>query len=117
SLFIVTGSTYAFTSLASRISGSDHVDEKMQTPDLLKQGPVMQSQPAYNHNQFSGAIANGAESMISTFSLGSTLASGVSSAQALQSQKSEAFQSTLGRGFSDGVSQDQAYSRLSNVGR
>ncbi|EDL6546864.1 conjugal transfer protein TraG, partial [Salmonella enterica subsp. enterica serovar Typhimurium] len=47
----------------------------------------------------------------------STLASGVSSAQALQSQKSEAFQSTLGRGFSDGVSQDQAYSRLSNVGR
>lgn len=117
SLFIVTGSTYAFTSLASRISGSDHVDEKMQTPDLLKQGPVMQSQPAYNHNQFSGAMANGAESMISTFSLGSTLASGVSSAQALQSQKSEAFQSTLGRGFSDGVSQDQAYSRLSNVGR
>ncbi|SYL25867.1 type IV conjugative transfer system protein TraG [Klebsiella pneumoniae] len=117
SLFIVTGSTYAFTSLASRISGADHVDEKMQTPDLLKQGPVMQSQPAYNHNQFSGAIANGAESMISTFSLGSTLASGVSSAQALQSQKSEAFQSTLGRGFSDGVSQDQAYSRLSNVGR
>lgn len=117
SLFIVTGSTYAFTSLASRISGSDHVDEKMQTPDLLKQGPVMQSQPAYNHNQFSGAIANGAESMISTFSLGSTLASGVSSAQALQSQKSEAFQSTLGRGFSDGVSQDQAYSRLSNIGR
>ncbi|TDB57936.1 conjugal transfer protein TraG N-terminal domain-containing protein [Photorhabdus khanii] len=117
SLFIVTGSTYAFTSLASKISGSDHVDEKMQTPDLLKQGPVMQSQPAYNHNQFSGAMANGAESMISTFSLGSTLASGVSSAQALQSQKSEAFQSTLGRGFSDGVSQDQAYSRLSNVGR
>ena len=117
SLFIVTGSTYAFTSLASRISGSDHVDEKMQTPDLLKQGPVMQSQPAYNHNQFSGAMANGAESMISTFSLGSTLASGVSSAQALQSQKSEAFQSTLGRGFSDGVSQDQSYSRLSNVGR
>lgn len=117
SLFIVTGSTYAFTSLASRISGADHVDEKMQTPDLLKQGPVMQSQPAYNHNQFSGAIANGSESMISSFSLGSTLASGVSSAQALQNQKSEAFQSTLGRGFSDGVSQDQAYSRLSNVGR
>lgn len=117
SLFIVTGSTYAFTNLASRISGGNHVDEKMQSPDILKQGPVMQSQPAYNHNQFSGAMANGAESMISTFSLGSTLASGVSSARTLQNQKSDAFQSTLGRGFSDGVSQDQAYSRLSNVGR
>ncbi|MEK9497170.1 conjugal transfer protein TraG N-terminal domain-containing protein [Photorhabdus sp. P32] len=117
SLFIVTGSTYAFTSLASRINGTDHVDEKMQSPDLLKQGPVMQSQPAYSHNQFSGAIATGAESMIGTFSLGSTLASGVSSAQALQSQKSEAFQGTLGRGFSDGVNQEQAYARLSDISR
>jgi len=117
SLFIVSGSTYAFTSLASRISGADHVDEKMQTPDIVKQGPVMQSLPAYSHNQFSGALANGAESLISTFSLGSTLASGVSSAQALQSQRSEAFQSALSRGFSEGVSKEQSYSRLSNIGR
>ncbi|EFP0183604.1 conjugal transfer protein TraG [Escherichia coli] len=117
SLFIVTGSTYAFTSLASRINGADHVDEKMQTPDLLKQGSVMESQPAYKHNQFSGVMASGAEGMIGKLSIGSTLSSGVSSAQALQTQKSEAFQSTLSRGLSDGVSQDQAYSRLSNIGR
>ena len=69
SLFIVSGSTYAFTSLASKISGGDHVDEKLSTPDVLKQGPLMQSQPAYNQNQFSGAIASGAEGMISTLSL------------------------------------------------
>lgn len=40
SLFIVSGSTYAFTSLASKIGGGDHVDEKLNTPDVLKQGPL-----------------------------------------------------------------------------
>ncbi|MBB1466060.1 conjugal transfer protein TraG N-terminal domain-containing protein [Vibrio sp. SG41-7] len=117
SLFIVTGSTYAFTSLANRVNGSDHVNEKIQSPDALNQGPVMNSQPAYNHNQFSGTMATGAESLISTFSLGSSIGSGVSSARALQSQKSEAFSDSLGRGFAHGVSQDQAYSRLASIGR
>ncbi len=37
SLFIVTGSTYAFTSLANRVNGSDHVNEKIQSPDALNQ--------------------------------------------------------------------------------
>lgn len=117
SLFIVSGSTYAFTSLASKIGGGDHVDEKTNTPDVLKQGPLMQAQSAYSQNQFSGAIASGAEGMISTLSLGSSMASGVSSAQANQKQASEAFQSNLSRGFSDGASQDQTFSRLSNLGR
>ena len=98
SLFIVSGSTYAFTSLASKISGGDHVDEA-EYPRCPQAGPLMQSQPAYNQNQFSGAIASGAEGMISTLSLGSNMASGVSSAQANQKQASEAFQSNLTRGF------------------
>lgn len=117
SLFIVSGSTYAFTSLASKIGGGDHVDEKLNTPDVLKQGPLMQAQPGFNQNQFSGTLASGAEGMISTLSLGSNMASGVSSSQANQKQASEAFQSNLTRGFSDGTSQAQTYSRLSNVGR
>lgn len=117
SLFIVSGSTYAFTSLAQKIGGGDHVNEKMTSPDVLQQGPLMQAQPAYNQNQFSGAIASGAEGMISTLTLGSNMASGVSSAEAHQKQASEAFQSNLTRGFSDGTSQADTYSRLSNIGR
>src|SRR5690606_25686549 len=29
SLFVVTGSTYAFTSMASRLNGADHINEKI----------------------------------------------------------------------------------------
>ena len=33
-LMVVTGSTYAFTTLASRLNGGDHVDEKLWRPAL-----------------------------------------------------------------------------------
>ena len=117
SLFIVTGSTYAFTNIASRINGSDSINEKMQTPDVIAQGPVMNSMPAYNHNQFSGGLVNGAENTISSLSLGSTLSSGIASAQSVQNQTSQAFQKTLGHGFSNNVSKEQSYTRLSSIGR
>jgi conjugal transfer mating pair stabilization protein TraG len=117
SLFIVTGSTYAFTGLASRISGADHVDEKIASPDVDKPGPLLESAATYSQNPFSGTIKTGTESMIPKLTLGTQLGSGVASAQTLQNQKAQAFRSDLGRGLSDGVSQDQTYSRLSDVGR
>ncbi len=117
SFFIVSGSSYAMTNLAGKVTGSEYVDQKVQSPDLLRQGPVMMSQPAFSHSPFSGAIATGAEGMISTLSLGSSLASGMNSASTLQHQKSEAFQNVLSRGLVEGVSQEKAYARLSDIGR
>ncbi len=40
-LFIVTASTYTFTTLAGRMGGGDHVDEKIMAPDLVSQPPLM----------------------------------------------------------------------------
>ncbi len=117
SFFVVTGSSYAMTGLAGKVTGAEHIDQKVQSPDLLRQGPVMMSQPAFSHSPFSGAIATGAEGMISTLSLGSSLASGMSSASTLQHQKSEAFQNVLSRGLVEGASQEKAYARLSDIGR
>lgn len=117
SLFIVSGSTYALTNIASRIGGADHVNEKMQSPDALQPGPMVKSLPAYNQDQFSGLLASGAQGMLGTLNMASSLGSSVSSAQATQNQKSETFQNTLSRGFSDNVTQEQAHARLSNIGR
>lgn len=117
SLFIVTGSSYAMTSIAQKVGGGDFVDEKVQSPDIVRQGALMDNKAAYAHNAMSGSLVSGAEGLISTLSLGSQLGSSVSSARALQSQSAQAFQNTLGRGFSDDVSHEQAYSRLSSLGR
>lgn len=117
SLFIVTGSTYAFTSLANRFNSAEHVNEKIQSPDALGQGAVMSNQPAFTHSPFGGSIATGAESMIGTMSLGSSLGSGVSSARTFQNQKSEAFTNRLGHEVTNSVSQEQAYLRLESIGK
>ncbi|MGL4515134.1 MAG: conjugal transfer protein TraG N-terminal domain-containing protein [Shewanella sp.] len=117
SLFIVTGSTYAFTSLASRLSGADHLNEKMATPDTLNPGPLMQSQPGYNQNQFSGSLASGAESTIGSISFGSVLSSSLGSAKTTMEQSATAFQQTLGAALTSGTTQSQTYDRLTSLGR
>lgn len=116
SLFIVTGSTYAFNGIASRIGGSDHVNEKMQTPDLLQQDPIMKGQPALSHNQFSGSMVTGAESLIDKVNIGQTLSSVVSSSQAASAQATRNFSEQLSNSVFSGVSAEQSYAKLQGVG-
>ncbi|UIP27679.1 conjugal transfer protein TraG N-terminal domain-containing protein [Photobacterium sp. TLY01] len=117
SLFIITGSTYAFTSLASRINGGDHVNEKIQTPDLLQQEPVMKGQPAFSYNQFSGAMASGAESLVDKVNIGQTLSSVVSSSQAASAQATRNFSEQLSNSVFSGASAEQSFTRLQGLGQ
>lgn len=39
-LFLVTGSTYAFTTLANRLGGGDHINEKLSSPDVAQPAPL-----------------------------------------------------------------------------
>ena len=117
SLFIVSGSTYAFTSLASRIGGGDHVNEKMTAPDVLQQRSIdasstgVQSEPIQRgHCQW---CRRHDQHLVIGFEYG--LRGQLRPTN--QKQASEAFQSNLTRGFADGTSQNQTYSRLSNIGR
>ncbi len=51
-LFIITGSTYTFNSLASRVNGADHIDEKAMSPDMLQNGPLVKAAPMNTWNSF-----------------------------------------------------------------
>lgn len=117
SLFFVTGSTYAFTSLAQRIGGADHADEKQMSPDITKSGAYVQGAPAHNNDQVRGMLASGAENLMSSTSFGGNLSSGMSSASAAQSQKSEAFSNALGKAFSSSTSSEDMYAQTSALGR
>ena len=58
--FIVAGSAYTFTSIASKLNGADHIDEKAMSPDVLKQAPMFtNSKGTYEGTNF-GQIATGA---------------------------------------------------------
>lgn len=117
SLFIVTGSTYAFTTLASRVSGSDHINEKMAAPDVMQNGPMAQMMPTFNGNSHSGLMRAGTEALMPTASFGGNISSGVQSAQNRMSQAQQGFTETLGRSVTQGVSETEQFSRLSSLGQ
>lgn len=68
-LFILTGSVYAFTNLAASIKGGDHFDEKAIQPDAIKKTPYMStSAGAITSNTGAGVIGVGTESSYATLS-------------------------------------------------
>lgn len=69
-LFLVTGSTYAFTTLASRLGGGDHINEKITTPDALQPG-ALHSQSAYQEGNSMTAMRSGMQAMLRTMNFSS----------------------------------------------
>lgn len=117
SLFIVTGSTYAFTSLAGRVNGSDHINEKLSSPDALQSGPLVSMMPMHSGNSFSGIQKTGTENLNSSMNFGDAVSSGISSASAIQQSKSDAFKQEVSRGVTEGGSTQQQSQRLQSLGR
>lgn len=117
SFFLISGSAYAFTSIAGKLGGADHLDEKTASPDALKQGPVTQAQAFAGHNSFSGTQQSGTEGLVGSMSLGQSLGESVSSASAKQSQATDAFTKQLGRTFGDSASSTQTAAQQQALGR
>lgn len=116
-LFVVSGSAYALTSLASGLKGSDHVDEKIQSKDLMTNGPVMQASASNQYSDLHGQAATGAEAMIGTISFGSGMGKMVNSTNQNMQQSQEAFSETLGNTLSQSASDGNAYASMGALGR
>lgn len=59
-LFLISGSMLAFTSIAGRLSGRDHFNEKIAAPDAIQPGAVQNLAPRSTFNSKEGAIDTGA---------------------------------------------------------
>lgn len=117
SLFVVTGSTYAFTSLAGRISGKDHIDEKVQSKDLMQNGPVMQGAASNEYTDLTGMASSGAAGMMGSVSFGSGLSSMTSSARQQMSQAQQSFSQAVGSNFSSNTMSGETYDKAASLGR
>lgn len=117
SLFLVTGSTYAMTSLAGKISGADHVNEKAASPDVVQPGSLMQMQPKFSANAFSGATRSGAEGLISNMTFDQMLGGQIASAEQKSVQAQEQFGNTLSRTVDSAAMQGRESQVLSQLGR
>lgn len=115
--FLITGSAYAFTSIAGKLGGADHTNEKMLSPDASTNGAVMESQGYAKNNSFSGVQRTGTEGLVGGMSLNQSLTESVSSASANQQQATEAFSKQLGQTFGETSSASETRSRQEALGR
>ncbi|MCE0759422.1 conjugal transfer protein TraG N-terminal domain-containing protein [Marinobacter sp. G11] len=117
SLFIVTGSTYAFSNLAGRINGRDHLDETLQSKDLATNGPVMQNAASNEYTDLTGMASTGAAGLMGSISFGSGMGKMVASSQQRMEQSQQGFSEALGSTFSSGKMDSQTYEKAAALGR
>ena len=98
-LFLVTGSTYAFTSLTSRMGGADHINEKIGSPDMVKPAEVLSMMPKATSSTIGGTSATG--SVVPTIDIQRGLSDNVSAAKTNLQTNSEALAQNFVKTSSD----------------
>ncbi len=68
-LFVISGSMYAFTTLASRLQGQDHFNEKNIAPDVQQVGAISSTAPMNMNDPTSGSRRTGWDAVQPTFSV------------------------------------------------
>lgn len=99
SLFLVTGSTYAFTSLTNRMGGADHISEKTASPDLVKPAEALSMLPMATSSAIGGVSATG--SVLPTLDIGRGLLDNVTAARANVRTESDSVAQSMTRTTSD----------------
>lgn len=94
-LFLVTGSTYAFTTLANRMQGGDHVNEKMAVPDAMQVGAIHTQAPMATGNQNVLSTMSGGESIYKQLNAALAAQDNVSSTYTAQQQAAKQFSQIL----------------------
>ncbi|MFY0990941.1 conjugal transfer protein TraG N-terminal domain-containing protein [Halomonas sp. C05BenzN] len=115
-LVLVTGSSYAMTSLAGRMQGADHVNERQSTPDMMTNGAVMANMPSATQDPTSGLRATGADQAVGSLKIGSQLSSNLQSAEQHMESAQQKFGSSLSNAITAGGNQTQSYERMSSLG-
>ena len=94
-MFLVTGSWMVGSAFASRMTGSDHFDEKKMNPDLLKNQPVMTAGMGSHTQDGVGKLSQDGAPTVS-WKLGTSVSDTVQSASTAMEQKQTEFFNAFG---------------------
>jgi len=98
-MLLVLGSPYVMSSIAQRMGGKDHIDEKIVSPDPIKAAPVLENASQFSSNRVYGTHGTGTPATAMQFSQGTFDQQTVQSASQYQQSTSEAFNSMVGKEF------------------
>jgi len=111
-LFIVTGSSYAFTHLAGRINGADHINERMNAPDVAEPAPLIKQSPNSVQDPIVGTSLTGSSFIDTKYSTGDTLSKIESSTHGAMLQDSDRFSKSLRNSIVENATHEQLSSRI-----
>lgn len=116
-LFLVSGSTFAFTSLAGRLNGQDHFNERIATPDAVSPSAVMSHAPYVQADRMSGVRVSGSDATVAKVDLGAATAATVSSRAGVMQADQNNLTATVNRAVTDGQSNQQIRSLQQSIGQ
>lgn len=116
SLFILTGSTYAFTTLTGRMSGGDHINEKIATPDTIQPGAALAMMATKTFNGARGAITTGAETMMPKMNVAQNITAAMNRSLSQMQSDTNAVSQTLVNDITSGRNSTLSASITESVG-
>lgn len=116
-LFLVSGSTFAFTSLAGRLNGQDHFNERIATPDAVSPSAVMSHASHWDANRIQGLLATGSAPSMAKVNVGTAMAANVSSKQGLVNSSLDNLTAQVNEATTRGLSNTGAEQLQQAVGR
>lgn len=115
-LFLVSGSTYAFTTLTNRMGGQDHFNERIGTPDVASPSAVLGHQSHYTANRIDGLTMTGSPQAMPSLTMGNTLARVQASRQALMNTATDTLNANVTEAAGDAVAQQAMSAYQQRIG-
>lgn len=100
-LMLIFGGAMAATSLAGKLQGADHVNEKVASPDAVSPGAVMDIQSRYGSNSMEGTTLTGGKQTEPVFSGQAIRQSQMQSASSHMQSASASYAAEASAGVSD----------------
>lgn len=123
-LILITGSYFALTRLTDRLAGADHVDERIQSPDIMAPaaiaatGAMGMQVASYTSDPMHGLHRTGSPNVLPSVNFSSDIRSNVQSAQAAQEQAARDWSLSFSSGLdlSSQSGREQFISNLNTTG-
>lgn len=114
-LFLITGSTFAFTNIAGRLGGQDHFDEKAVTPDAAKVGAATTVAAGMSMTRGGGQVASGSEGYIPSVSVSDIYQNAAQSSESNYLDAQKGFTNSLQKAFQSSVGEGQQYQTIKSL--
>lgn len=116
SMFLVSGSAFALTSMAQRLGGTDQINEKIVTPDVVKPTEGLATTPYMTSDFVNGTRQTGSETTRGSINIGQSLSNAAQSQKATAESASENFAKSLTSSYGRQMEQAKTLGEQATVG-